>query len=241
MTPETDFSQRAAIARADLAKRIAARRAFELGTDPEPKPPYQKPEFWTADTPACRIAADLEDGGYTSRVAGSDFDRVVEATLDLLSGAIVGLVITGRTGCGKTTAARIIAAKALDRFHPPATPMPEVDPQTFVIRALRVRAASEPDLDALRTTQASRNVYIDDLGYDRPILFFGNRCDAVADFVLRWGDTEGRRGKLVVTTNLDAAGIKSRYDDRVLSRLIDRCGWRSMAANDHRIDNLRKY
>lgn len=241
MTPETDFSQRVAIARADLAKRIAARRAFEQGTDPEPKPPYQKPELWTDDTPACRIAADLEDGGYTRHVAGGDFDRLLEAIFDLLAGKIVGLVLTGRTGCGKTTAARIIAAKALDRFDPPATPMPEIDPQYFVLHGLRVRAASETDLEALRFAPASRHVYIDDLGYDRPILSFGNRFDAVSDFILRWGDTEGRRGKLVVTTNLDAAGIKSRYDDRVLSRLIDRCGWLAMSAKDHRIDNLRKY
>ena len=39
----------------------------------------------------------------------------------------------------------------------------------------------------------------------------------------------------------DVETVKARYDDRVLSRLIERCGWLTMEAPDHRLAHLRRF
>lgn len=241
--PEDPAPIKAAVGRIadELERRIA-------NTPPSPcvDPPAVRKDpadfFWTVATPAAKIGDQLEEGGYTSARAPTDFARLLRAVHAMLAGEIAGLVISGRTGSGKTTAARIVAARALDRYVPPplAAACLGEDWRHYIVRAARVRASSETDLRALDTVGAARRVYIDDLGFDRPIVDFGTRRDPVGDFLIRWGDARDR-GRLLVTTNLDAEGIRARYDDRVLSRLVDACGFLRFDAPDHRLDHLRKF
>ena len=194
--------------------------------------------YWTPDTPDTEIAAGLEACGYTREKAGTDFSRVIAAVHALLAGEIDGLILTGKTGCGKTTAARVIAKHALTEIVRPDDPYYEDDlPLVFPHDAV---SCSHGNLGVVTSHYPSSALFLDDLGADRPRKDFGNESDPVADYIVRWADAK-KRGKLLVTTNLDAAGIKARYDDRVLSRLIERCGWLTMEAPDHRLAHLRRF
>lgn len=208
-------------------------------------------DFWTKHTPEDAIAADLEAGGYTREKAGADFPRVLAAVRAMLAGEIDGLVLSGKTGCGKTTAARAAAPHLLDRPDGfvaaiPGLPSPEetawMDGLLVPCGEQDVIAASVPDEENPHRilAHASQSVLIDDLGAERPVLVFGNKVDPVALFLHKWSEAKDR-GRLIITTNFDAAGIRARYDDRVLSRLVDRCGWLAMSAPDHRLERLRKF
>lgn len=194
--------------------------------------------YWTPDTLDADIVADLEAGGYTREKAGTDFPRVVSAVRALLNGEIDGLIFSGKTGCGKTTAARVIAKRALSEVIRPDDTYYE-DDLPIVCKHDAVNC-SHGNLGIVTSHYPSGALFLDDLGADRPKKEFGNESDPVADYIVSWADAK-KRGRLLVTTNLDAAGIKSRYDDRVLSRLIERCGWLTMEAPDHRLANLRKF
>ena len=215
----------------------------------DPRRPVR--DFWTPDTPDADIAADLEAGGYTRDKAGGDFPRVLAAVRAMLAGEIDGLVLTGKTGCGKTTAARAIAPHVLDRpsgcvvrfpDDPPPTDTAYTDGWLVECSNQEVVAACAPtEDDPWRKLASPRSsVLLDDMGAERPVLVFGNKTDPVALFVHEWSG-EPKRGRLIATTNFDAEGIRKRYDDRVLSRLIERCGWLSMTAPDHRLARIRKF
>ena len=217
----------------------------------EDRPTRPARDFWNADTPDADIAADLEAGGYTRAAAGDDFPRVLAAVRAMLAGEIDGLVLTGKTGCGKTTAARAAAPHLLDAPTGYAVRLPgdaapaEVEWKDGLLVPCGeqdVIAASVPDEENPHRilAHASQSVLIDDLGAERPVLVFGNKVDPVALFLHKWSEAKDR-GRLIITTNFDAAGIRARYDDRVLSRLVDRCGWLAMNAPDHRLERLRKF
>lgn len=194
--------------------------------------------FWLPDrTNALKVGSDLEDGGYTAEKAGSDFTRVVTAALALVRGEIDGLILSGKTGCGKTTAAKVIA-KCVRKVIRPDEPWFE-DDTPFVEQSDAV-SCSHGNLGIVTSHPVLWDLFLDDLGADRPRKDFGNESDPVADYIVKWADAR-KHGKLIVTTNLDAAGIKARYDDRVLSRLVEKCGWLAMEAPDHRLASLRKF
>lgn len=213
------------------------------------EPTAKRSRFWAKGTPNEKIASDLEADGYTSEKAGDDFPRVLAAVRAMLDGEIDGLVLNGKTGCGKTTAAKSIARHALDMPILPAWDGGNGDDQTAFRHGLLVECAhqneiveSAPDEDNPRRRLAwpTWNVMLDDMGSERPVVSYGNRIDPVAEYIHLW-DESRERGRLLITTNLDAAGIKARYDDRVLSRLVDHCGWLAMSAPDHRLERLRKF
>ena len=208
-------------------------------------------DFWTPETPDAAIAADLEAGGYTREKAGADFPRVLAAVRAMLAGEIDGLVLSGKTGCGKTTAARAIAPHLLDRPDGFVAAIPGLPPpaETAWRDGLLVPCGEQDVIDTSTPNEddphrilahATQSVLLDDLGAERPVLVFGNKVDPVALFIHKWSG-EPKRGRLIITTNFDAEGIRKRYDDRVLSRIVDRCGWLAMTAPDHRLANLRKF
>ena len=208
-------------------------------------------DFWTKHTPEDAIAADLEAGGYTRDKAGGDFPRVLAAVRAMLAGEIDGLVLTGKTGCGKTTAARAIAPHLLDRPDGFVAAIPGLQPpaETAWRDGLLVPCGEQDVIDASAPSDddphrilahATQSVLLDDLGAERPVLVFGNKVDPAALFVHKWSEAKDR-GRLIITTNFDAEGIRKRYDDRVLSRLVERCGWLAMTAPDHRLSRIRKF
>lgn len=208
-------------------------------------------DFWTKHTPEDAIAADLEAGGYTRDKAGDDFPRVLAAVRAMLAGEIDGLVLTGKTGCGKTTAARAIAPHLLDCPEGFVAAIPGLPPpaETAWRDGLLVPCGEQDVIDASAPSDddphrilahATQSVLLDDLGAERPVLVFGNKVDPAALFIHKWSEAKDR-GRLIVTTNFDAEGIRKRYDDRVLSRLVERCGWLAMTAPDHRLSRIRKF
>jgi len=198
--------------------------------------------FWDFRSPDEQIRTNLEARGYTAEKAGSDFPRLLAAVRALLAGEIDGLVLSGKTGCGKTTAAKIIFKCALQTVIRPDDPYIEEDYYEnipLVLQGEFVRCGQvKPDI--IQAIHPATAVCFDDMGAEHPVVEFGNRSDPVAEYIVRWADAK-KRGRLLITTNLDAAGIKARYDDRVLSRLIERCGWLTMEAPDHRLSNLRRF
>lgn len=194
--------------------------------------------FWLPDrTNALKVGCDLEDGGYSGEKAGADFPRVVAAALALVRGEIDGLILSGKTGCGKTTAAKVIA-KCVRRVIRPDEPWYEDD--LPLVEESDAVSCSHGNLGIVTSHPVYWDFFLDDMGADRPRKEFGNESDPVADYIIRWADAR-KRGKLIITTNLDAEGIRRRYDDRVLSRLVERCGWLAMEAPDHRLASLRKF
>lgn len=195
---------------------------------------------WDAETPLDFISEDLEAGGYTREGAGSDFDRVCHAALALAAGDIEGLVLTGKTGCGKTTAASVIAKFAFTKIVRPDDPWVEDD--LPLVETYDSVSCSHGNLGVVESHHLLVPFVLDDMGADRPRKDFGNETDPVGDFLVKWADAPAKkRAQILITTNLDAAGIKARYDDRVLSRLVERCGWLAMTAPDHRLAKLRKF
>lgn len=161
----------------------------------------------------------LGAGGFSRKVAGGDFDAIVEAS-KMAAQSHAGILLYGITGCGKSLAVRCLAPKSgtcrwIDCFDP-----------------VQIGWLSDEGIfDRLIT------FVIDDLGSEQTQNDYGIHRLPVAQFIMRLcrrhehGIEEPR---LFVTTNLSAEVMSERYGDRMMSRLLSLVVPVSMTGTDHR-------
>ena len=201
--------------------------------DIEQIPTYEVPRSkWVADK--TDIGAALEAGGYHASVAGGDFPRLVKAAEALLHGSVRGLVIYGATGNGKSLAASILADGILTR---PKTPYCAEECRPRRIECSNIPLSTKDERDALSLARGMGDWWLEDLGYEPPTNEFGVKYDPIALFFQNLSPSS----RFVATTNLDAGGIRDRYGDRVLSRLLDNVGWINFKNADKRMTKAKSF
>jgi len=156
-----------------------------------------------------QLATILERRGWTRAVAGADdFAAAVTAYQAMLRSG-KGLVITGKTGCGKTRLARTIFARNA--------------PTKFI--DLRVEESfkwlSRDTYAVYGENPYDLNIILDDLGAEKATQTRYNPSARVRDFIssyFRFG-----RRRLTVTSNLSGREMAAFYGEDTLSRLAARC------------------
>jgi DNA replication protein DnaC len=141
----------------------------------------------------------------------------------LLDGAGVLLVLSGGTGCGKSTACAYGLSKRAGLWvHAPSLAKPEfADPDEYGVR--------RQTLDE-RMREAGLLV-LDDVGIEHSP--GGYAASRITD-VLEHREANRRPG--IVTTNLTAEQFKAKYGERIASRLNgDPLGWQHIADADRRL------
>lgn len=217
----------------NIADGMCKRLAENAVPDETPQEHIAPP--WTTPC-ALPISHAIERGGYTSKIAGPDFDRVLNACIAMIEGRIRGLVIWGPTGRGKTCAANAIAPglltrefKGLSEYSPP-TLVPPVRVDCYAVASL------SPDRIEEISNARGGNYWIEDAGVEPQVNNYGTRSDVIRNCIA--AIAEKPQIKFIVTTNLDMAGLAKRYDERTVSRLCDSVGWLQLTGVDRRIENI---
>lgn len=182
---------------------------------------------------------ELERGGFTSALAPEDFGRVARAAADMESGKIRAIVFTGRAGCGKTLAATIIARRLfVDRefIADMRRRFPCRDWGPYILKGYQVPQLEDDDQRRLTCFRTARcgNIVLDDIGTESPALVYGTPTDLVPEFLASFCDGLGFNSRCIVTTNLDGDGIRARYGERILSRLLETFAWLPFKGEDKR-------
>ena len=157
-----------------------------------------------------RLGGLLERNGWLKSVAGeADFAAAAHALAKALLNKL-GIVVSGVSGVGKT--AFLKAAFGASRLG-----------TAFVDLSDPVEAEK---LDALvwpnyRKQLLEMNVILDDMGSEARMNCFGQNRELAAEFVHAY-HARGQ-GVLLVSTNLDGRQFLERYQQRVLSRLLEIC------------------
>ena len=164
----------------------------------------------------------LENHGFMKSIAGeADFNAAVKACMIMAESPKLGLIVSGKYGVGKTKLIKAISS-------------------VMACRPIFVNLGDPNDLEKLTDEWMDyyacnlyeRNVILDDLGAEKPVNEFGVRSEIVADFIIRY-HLYGK-GRLIISTNLNTAGVDDRYGGRVLSRLKDKCVPLRLTGNDKR-------
>ena len=157
------------------------------------------------------IALALEACGFKREIAGEeDFNAAIK-TIITAHTFHRGIIIAGKYGVGKTCLANAIV-------------------QMLGRRNFRIQSMNDPeDVDFLSEESITfwadvvyeRGVLLDDLGAEKPVNNFGVMQEVVGDFIVSYH--EKGCGIFIITTNLNAQELDTRYGGRVLSRLKDMC------------------
>lgn len=126
------------------------------------------------------------------------------------------VLITGKTGTGKTFAARCA--------YPEARRIDMADKQSVELLANGAEFCYRNPL-----------ILLDDVGAELTDNNYGVKSEAFGVFILAWYAVEPRP-RLIITTNLDAAKIAERYTDRVISRLLGCSETYRMTGRDMRVN-----
>ncbi len=82
------------------------------------------------------------------------------------------------------------------------------------------------------------NVTIDDIGAEPTVCDYGTRLEVVGEAIVdRYCLFQRGKGITYATTNLSPNKIKARYDDRILSRLMELCNFIEFKGKDQRIES----
>ena len=162
----------------------------------------------------------LKAGGFRDDIAGLDFNLALNAVCKAIDSRR-GLLLTGACGCGKTHLMRVL----YNRF-------------SFGGQKYWVNCNSPDDNWVLDVRQNKRiremygmYVFLDDLGTEVRVEY-GQRTDFISEFIREYHNRGSRR--LFVTTNLDAAGLCSLYDERIVDRLMEMCVVAKFNGTSHR-------
>lgn len=220
----------------DTIQNIADGMCKRLSENAVPDETPQDKPVWHVPWDSHDLRRKVEAGGYTSLVAGPDFDRVLRACDAMIHGNVRGLVIWGPTGRGKTCAANAIAPglltrefKGLSEFSPP-TLVPPVRVDCYAVASL------SPDKIEEISNARGGNYWIEDAGVEPQVNNYGTRSDVIRNCIA--AIAEKPSVKFIVTTNLDMQGLAKRYDERTVSRLCNSVGWLQLTGVDRRIENI---
>lgn len=169
-----------------------------------------------------RVDAALEKGGFLKARTEQHNWRCAELAFAAVRGQLrPGAILAGPTGRGKTCLAEALKSRI------GGCPMSNItvdfggEWEPWVLnQAFRV---PEDTGNFHRSAGDSCLWVLDDVGAEEIVRDYGNVRDCFARFILRW-DRLTKFAKfhnpLLITTNLSKDGIRERYGDRILSRLL---------------------
>jgi DNA replication protein DnaC len=153
-----------------------------------------------------------------------ELTAAVSLVQKLLAGEGVLLVLSGGTGCGKSTAsAHALSRRAGIWVHAPDLAKPDfTDPDDYGVR--------RQTLD--ERMRDSGLLVLDDVGIEHsPRGYAASRITDVLEH------REANRRPSIVTTNLTTEEFKEKYGARIASRLNgDPLGWQHVAGDDMRVN-----
>jgi len=164
--------------------------------------------------------------GFWAKALEPQAKEPIRLVLKLLEGGGTLLVLSGGTGCGKSTAcAHALSKKAGLWVHGPDLAKPDfTDPDEYGVR--------RQTLDE-RMREAGLLV-LDDVGIEHsPGGYAASRITDVLEH------REANRRPSIVTTNLTGEEFKAKYGQRLASRLNgDPLGWQHVAGKDMRVNPI---
>ena len=136
-----------------------------------------------------------------------------------------GIILSGCTGCGKTTLFKL--------FYFAGTRATEDNVRLFSWRSCRDIAIEYADpvnggVQSLKRHFAGSALF-DDLGAENISSHYGNRADVMGEIIQSRYD---RKALTFFTTNLTYAQIRREYKERVASRLAEMCYWVDIGINE---------
>lgn len=165
--------------------------------------------------------------GVTQRQSAALARKVCEKYADSFPATETrNLLITGKSGLGKTYLLHAIAHRLVERGVMPA--------YTSAYHLLEVarRAYMENNSDYMAGMVAAPLLLVDDLGTE-PLM--QNITVTQLFNLLNERQMAGRH--TIISTNLDMSELKERYTERITSRLMDGTAWRKLALTG---DDVRK-
>lgn len=150
--------------------------------------------------------------GYDRSVVGEeDHAALIKGTARAFSIAEprrVGVIITGKFGCGKTHFVRSLALKCCKFID-------------LTIPSSVKYLADNEGCDSDAENALSYNVVLDDMGAESVRNVYGVKRDTVGEFICQYHRLG--KGRLFITTNLNGAELLDRYGGRVVDRLKQLC------------------
>ncbi len=146
----------------------------------------------------------------------ADFENASRFNLSLKK----GILLNGPVGCGKTSLMTLIKAFLPKEKQYTLKSVREItfefEREGFqVIGRYSNQSFCNPPF-----SQVNKSFCFDDLGIEKPIKYFGNQCNVMAEILLSRYDLFIQKGILThITTNLSASELESMYGSRVRSRM----------------------
>ena len=166
-------------------------------------------------------------GGVSQRQAASMARKVCQAYADSFPGVTPpNLLITGKSGLGKTFLLHAIARRVADRGEMP------VYTSAYHLLEVARKAYMENDSGVLGEYMTAPLLLIDDLGTE-PLM----QNVTVTQLFNLLNERHAAGLHTVISTNLKLAELKERYTERIASRLSDESDWRILLLLG---DDLRK-
>lgn len=118
----------------------------------------------------------------------------------------IGIMVLGNVGLGKTKFLEAYSriCPSINGLETRFFTMKDPDQASYLNRMV---------YDDYVRSLMSFNVIIDDLGAENPVNWYGNKSEAVLDFILSY--TVNGRGMLSLSTNLDSDKLLDRYTKRI--------------------------
>jgi DNA replication protein DnaC len=153
----------------------------------------------------------LKNNGYDKKVVGmADHEALMKGAVkafNIKEPRFVGMIITGKYGCGKTHFVRSLGMRCdfIDMTLPTSVK----------------RLADNQWCDSEVENLLNHTVVIDDMGAECIRNEYGVKHDVVGEFICQYHRLG--KGRLFITTNLTGSEMLDRYGGRVVDRLKQLC------------------
>ncbi len=144
-----------------------------------------------------------------------------------------GIILSGCTGCGKTTLFKLFNFGSVWECDSPKRPLSEGNTVLFGWQSCRAIAMEYADkqrggVESLKK-YFSGNIMFDDFGAENIASHYGSKSDVMGEIIQSRYE---RRCRTFITTNLTFEQIQKVYGERVASRLAEMCSWVDMGINE---------
>lgn len=146
-----------------------------------------------------------------------------------------GIVLSGCTGCGKTTLFKMFNFNFYWKCDQPGGPLSKENTLLFAWNSCRGIAMEYTDkqhggIAALKKYFGGGPSFFDDLGAENIGSHYGTKADVMGEIIQ--SRYENNRMLTFLTTNLTYEQIQQTYGERVSSRLAEMCNWVDMKINE---------